>query len=139
MIRSSSGVPLPGTLSDIHNLKGPTCARAIEDLPRRAAALDFGGPLVSRPYCTPPSPAGVGRACVGGSPLHAHRIAFVSSKEDPATDQMVPEEHLEDQESDVAQRDDTRQNAGDDFHPVDPCSAIAIAVTRVMNSPFAVM
>jgi len=70
----------------------------------------------------------------GGAGGHLGRHA-----EDRATDRMVPEEHLEDQKSDVAQRDDTRQNVGDEFHPVDPCSPIAIAVTRVMKSPLAVM
>jgi hypothetical protein len=52
---------------------------------------------------------------------------------------VIPEEHLEDQESDVAQHDQADQRVGDRLHGVARGSPMAIAVIRSMNSPLALM
>jgi hypothetical protein len=45
----------------------------------------------------------------GGGHLGRH-------SKDPATDRVIPEEHLDDQDSHVAQRDETGQDIRDGFH-----------------------
>src|SRR6266566_872702 len=94
--------------------------RARRDAHRRGA---WGSRLPGRPDAR--------TACPASAPARA-RIRQLDSLD-------ADVQRLEDQESDVAQSDETRHNVGDRFHRVDPRSRIATAVTRVMKSPLAVI